>query len=109
SRARRSGEPRGDHMNGRRRVVVTGYGAVTSLGENSAEVWESILAKRLGYRPTAVGEEKVHARFFGFLQPNPRRLQGLPKSLLKALPEYARNALVAARDAVRMAFPDGQT
>jgi 3-oxoacyl-[acyl-carrier-protein] synthase II len=95
-------------MNGRKRVVVTGYGALTSLGESSAEVWEAILARRLGYRPTAVGEDKVHARFFGFLEPNPRRLKGLPKSLLKALPEYARNALVAAREAVGMAFPEGQ-
>jgi 3-oxoacyl-[acyl-carrier-protein] synthase II len=95
-------------MNGRKRVVVTGYGAVTSLGENSAEVWDAILARRLGYRVTLTGEEKVHARFFGFLEPNPRRHKGLPKSLLKALPEYARNALVAAREAVGMAFGDGR-
>jgi len=95
-------------MHGRKRVVVTGYGAVTSLGEDSTAVWEAILAKRLGYRVTPVAEERVQARFFGFLEPNRRRLEGLPKSLLKALPEYARNALVAGREAVRMAFPDGQ-
>jgi 3-oxoacyl-[acyl-carrier-protein] synthase II len=94
-------------MSGRKRVVVTGHGAVTSLGENSAEVWDAILARRLGYRPTAVAEQKVNARFFGFLGPN-RRLEGLPRSLLKALPEYARNALVTAREAMRMAFPEGQ-
>src|SRR5436309_1633426 len=95
-------------MHGRKRVVVTGYGAVTSLGEDSTAVWEAILAKRLGYRVTPVAEERVQARFFGFLEPNRRRLEGLPKSLLKALPEYARNALVAGREAMRMAFPDGQ-
>jgi 3-oxoacyl-[acyl-carrier-protein] synthase II len=95
-------------MSGRKRVVVTGYGAVTSLGENSAEVWDAILARRLGYRPTAVAEQKVNARFFGFLESNRRRLEGLPRSLLKALPEYARNALVTAREAVRMAFPEGR-
>ena len=95
-------------MNGRKRVVVTGYGAVTSLGETADEVWGAILAKRLGYRVTATAEEKAQAKFFGFLEPNRRRLEGLPRSLLKAMPEYARHALVAARQAVRMAFPDGQ-
>src|SRR5205823_2138978 len=98
------GSARGEPMRVGKRVVVTGYGAVTSLGENSTEVWEAILARRLGYRPTPIGEEKVQARFFGFLEQNPRRLKGLPKSLLKAMPEYARNALVAAREAVGMAF-----
>jgi 3-oxoacyl-[acyl-carrier-protein] synthase II len=94
-------------MSGRKRVVVTGYGALASLGENSDEIWQSILAQRLGYRVTSVGEERVNARFFGFLEPNANRLKGLPRSLLKALPDYARHALVAAREAVRMAFPDG--
>ena len=63
-------------MYGHKRVVVTGYGAVTSLGETGDEVWEAILAKRLGYRVTATAEEKTHARFFGFLEPNRRRLAG---------------------------------
>ena len=37
-------------MSGRRRVVVTGYGALSSLGENSTEVWASIL-KRYRIKP----------------------------------------------------------
>jgi 3-oxoacyl-[acyl-carrier-protein] synthase II len=90
----------------RRRVVVTGYGALCSLGEDSAEIWQSILAKRLGYKHVESEEEKMKARFFGFLEPNRRRYDGLPKSLLKAMPVFARNALVAAREAVKMAFQD---
>jgi 3-oxoacyl-[acyl-carrier-protein] synthase II len=90
-------------MNGRKRVVVTGYGAVTSLGENGDEVWDAILARRLGYRLTAIPEEKVKARFFGFLEPNRRRLEGLPRSLLKALPEYA--ATPSSPPARRWAWP----
>lgn len=38
-------------MNTPRRVVVTGYGAVTPLGMNSAESWAAIMAYKLGYRP----------------------------------------------------------
>src|SRR5262245_6669223 len=91
-----------------RRVVITGYGAICSLGENSEEIWHAILAKRLGYKYLASDEEKMKARFFGFLEPNPRRYDGFPKSLLKGLPAFARNTLVAAREAVTMAFSDDQ-
>jgi 3-oxoacyl-[acyl-carrier-protein] synthase II len=67
-------------------------------------IWQSILAKRLGYRYQENEEEKMTARFFGFLEPNKRRYDGFPKSLLKATPIFARHALVAAREALKMAF-----
>lgn len=33
-----------------RRVVVTGYGAVTALGGNAQQNWQAIMASRLAYR-----------------------------------------------------------
>src|SRR5580693_9168446 len=104
----RSNQRESKTVRNRRRVVVTGYGALCSLGEDSAEIWQSILAKRLGYKHVESEEEKMKARFFGFLEPNRRRYDGFPKSLLKAMPVFARNALVAAREAVKMAFQDDQ-
>jgi hypothetical protein len=82
---------------------------ISSLGEDSSEVWRAILAGRLGYRYREIGEGQARARFFGFLEPNPRRYGGFPKSLLRALPTFANNAMIAAREALGMAFPDGQT
>src|SRR5207253_2097784 len=97
----------GAAMSTPKRVVVTGYGALCSLGETSAAIWEAIRAQRMGYRYAEPAEKQVQARFFGFLEPNPRRLEGFPKSLLRALPAFARHALVAGREALRAAFPDG--
>lgn len=95
-------------MRHRRRVVITGYGAICSLGEDSSEIWQSLLAGRLGYKYQESDEEQMKARFFGFLEPNRRRYDGFPKSRLKAMPVFAKNALVAAREAITMAFPDGR-
>jgi 3-oxoacyl-[acyl-carrier-protein] synthase II len=94
-------------MSTQRRVVVTGYGAVASLGDDSEQIWQSVLAKRLGYRRTESGDPRLKAKFFGFMEPSRRRYDGFPRSLLKALPEFAKNALVAAWEAIRMAFPGG--
>ena len=33
----------------RQRVVVTGYGAITSLGQNVAEIWKAIMDYKVGY------------------------------------------------------------
>jgi 3-oxoacyl-[acyl-carrier-protein] synthase II len=35
-----------------KRVVVTGYGAVSALGENVAEIWNAIMHYRVGYMLT---------------------------------------------------------
>lgn len=90
-----------------KRVVVTGYGAVCSLGENASDIWESVMAKRLGYRRHDFDDPAIKARFFGFMEPNPKRYAGLPKAILKMSSEFARYALVASREALTMAFgPD---
>lgn len=87
-----------------RRVAVTGYGAVCSLGENSTQIWDAIMAYQVGYRVHELSDSSVKARFFGFMDDNKARYQGFPKTILKMLPRFAKNAMVASREAVQMAF-----
>ncbi|MDP3671082.1 MAG: beta-ketoacyl-[acyl-carrier-protein] synthase family protein [Telluria sp.] len=87
-----------------RRVVVTGYGALCALGEDSQQIWDSIMQYRLGYRIHELKDKSINAKFFGFMEPNKKRYEGLPKSITKMLPVFAKNALAAAREAIDMAF-----
>ena len=43
-------------MNGRRRVVVTGVGAVTGLGVSAPALWEGLCAGRSAVRPWRLPE-----------------------------------------------------
>ena len=85
-------------------MVVTGYGALCALGDDSGQVWDAIMQYRIGYRVHELKDKSINAKFYGFMEPNRKRYDGLPKSILKMLPVYAKNALAAAREAVEMAF-----
>jgi 3-oxoacyl-[acyl-carrier-protein] synthase II len=87
-----------------KRVVVTGYGAVSSLGENVPEIWDSIMNYRVGYKRFEFSDQSINAKFFGFMDANKSRYAGFSKSVLKMLPDFAKNALVASREALSMAF-----
>jgi 3-oxoacyl-[acyl-carrier-protein] synthase II len=93
-------------MSTERRVVVTGYGAITSLGANADELWQGITNYKLGYARYAFSDEKIGARFFGFIEDNKSRYKPFKKTLLRALPAFGRHALVAADEAMKMAFGD---
>lgn len=91
-----------------KRVVVTGYGAVCSLGDDVPQIWQSIMDYRVGYKPVEFPESTIKAKFFGFMERDRKRYDGFAKAVLKIAPEFARNALVAVREAVTGAFgPDG--
>ncbi len=87
-----------------RRVVVTGYGALCSLGENSADIWDAIMNYQVGYRVHELADKTVKAKFFGFMSDDKTRYKGFPKTILKMLPRFAKNAMVATREAIDMAF-----
>ncbi len=89
-----------------RRVVVTGYGAVTPLGGNAGESWDSIMAYRLGYRFVDRADEGISARFFGLIDEEPS-LKGVPAAIRRRLPRHGRLSLAAAREAMTMAFGEG--
>lgn len=90
-----------------RRVVVTGYGAVCALGDSVPEIWRSIEDYRISYSRVEFADETIKCKYFGFMTPNRERHAGLRKSILKMLPEFAKNALAASREALAMAFGPG--
>jgi 3-oxoacyl-[acyl-carrier-protein] synthase II len=90
-----------------KRVVVTGYGAICALGENVSEIWDAVAEYKVGYRRHEFNDKEINAKFFGFVEPDRKRLAGFQKSVLKVLPEFAKLALVASREAIEMAFGRG--
>ncbi|MES2939464.1 MAG: beta-ketoacyl-[acyl-carrier-protein] synthase family protein [Pseudomonadota bacterium] len=89
------------------RVAVTGYGAICGLGDNVPAIWEGVLERRAGYRRHEFADPSIKARFFGFVPADRKRYADFPKSILKMLPEFARYALLASREAIVMAFGSG--
>lgn len=85
-------------------MVVTGYGAVSSMGDSVDQIWASLMAHRVGYQAHSFDDASIQARFFGFMADDRKRYAALPKSLARALPPFARNAMVAAGEALAMAF-----
>jgi 3-oxoacyl-[acyl-carrier-protein] synthase II len=90
------------------RVAITGYGAICALGENVPDIWDGIVNYRVGYQKHEFTDRSIKARFFGFVQPSKKRYEGFQKSILKMLPEFARYALLASREAISMAFGSGE-
>jgi 3-oxoacyl-[acyl-carrier-protein] synthase II len=86
-----------------RRVAVTGYGALCSLGNTSGAIWDAIVNYKVGYRRESFGDTSIVAKYFGFMHEKPQR-KGIPKSILKFLPEFARLGMTAANEALTMAF-----
>ncbi|MFF3753801.1 beta-ketoacyl-ACP synthase II [Streptomyces sp. NPDC002018] len=81
-----------------RTVVVTGIGATTPLGGDSASTWEGLLAGRSGVRPLE-GERftslPVHIAAVAAVDPG----DVLPRPLARRLDRSAQFALIAAREA----------
>ena len=86
-----------------RRVVVTGYGAVTPLGMSASESWAAMMDYRLGYRYCDNSAVGIQSRFLGLIDEEPS-LKGVPAAIRRRLPRFARLVLGAAREAVEMAF-----
>ncbi|WP_058910647.1 beta-ketoacyl-[acyl-carrier-protein] synthase family protein [Entomohabitans teleogrylli] len=95
------------HNNHVYRVVVTGYGAVTPLGATAAESWQAIMDYREGYRYVDKTANNINTHFLGQIDNEPS-LKGVPAVIRRRLPRHARLALGAAREAMAMAFGDGQ-
>lgn len=89
------------------RVVVTGFGAVSSMGDQVSDIWRNILDFNVGYSRHEFPDSSIQARFFGFMPENRKRYASLPKSLVRLLPDFAKNAMLAAEEAITMAFGEG--
>lgn len=90
-----------------RRVVVTGYGAITPLGMSAAECWQSIMDYQLGYRKRDLSAAGIQSRFYGELENEPD-VRFIPASIRRRLPRFARLAVAAEKEAVEQAFVGGQ-
>ncbi|CAO98054.1 beta-ketoacyl-[acyl-carrier-protein] synthase family protein [Erwinia tasmaniensis] len=88
-----------------KRVVVTGYGAVTPLGATAAESWQAIMDNRLGYRYVDKKALNINTHFLGLIDDEPSQ-KGIPAVIRRRLPRFARLTLGAARQAMTMAFGD---
>lgn len=92
-----------------RRVVITGYGAISSLGPNADAIWDGITNYRVGYRKYSFDDPSIHARYFGFIDDFGREaMRPFSKKISKMLPLFAKYSLVAADEAIRMAFGDAR-
>ncbi|MCS3430268.1 beta-ketoacyl synthase [Klebsiella sp. BIGb0407] len=91
------------HSKSPNRVVITGYGAVTPLGNNAAESWQAIMDYRHGYSYVDLSSHDIHTHFLGLVENEPS-LKGVPAVIRRRLPRHARLALAAAREAMAMAF-----
>lgn len=90
-------------VNSPRRVVITGYGAVTPMGANATESWDAIMNYRLGYRYYDRSAAGIKSRFFGLIDNEPP-LKSVPAAIRRRLPRFAHLALLSAQQAMQMAF-----
>ena len=90
-----------------RRVAITGYGAMCALGATADEIWQNIMAYRVGYKRYTLDDPSITARYFGFIDAFGReQMRPFPKKTSKMLPLFAKYCLVATDEALRMAFGD---
>jgi 3-oxoacyl-[acyl-carrier-protein] synthase II len=85
----------------KRRVVVTGIGAVTSLGCKVADLWSSVLAGRCGIHPIRVFDTSAHKVHFGGDVWDWSTDGYLSAKDSKRLDRFTQFAVVAGMDAVR--------
>ncbi|WP_107406979.1 beta-ketoacyl-[acyl-carrier-protein] synthase family protein [Streptomyces indicus] len=83
---------------GRRRVVVTGLGAITPLGYGVPELWHGLLEGRCAIRELTDEEFADHpARIAGTVETDPAEL--LPRVQARRMNRSAQFAVLAAREA----------
>jgi 3-oxoacyl-[acyl-carrier-protein] synthase II len=91
----------------KRRVVITGLGAITPLGNSTPAFWEALIAGRSGVGPTtAFDASKLTTRIAAEVKDfDPDALFGRRDA--RRMDRYAQMALAAAREAIEDAkFPD---
>jgi len=89
-----------------RRVVITGLGWVTSLGDSVADVWQDILGGRSGIGPITRFDTAAYATRFGGQIPDDWVLPHVDPREAKRLDRFAQYALSASIDAVNDAGID---
>lgn len=89
------------------RVVVTGYGAICSLGNNVSDIWQAILAKKMGYDIWDNPGKDIKTKIFGNIKEE-LSFAHFSKRIIKNTPRFAKLGLIAADEAMSMAFGEEQ-
>ncbi|HEX8025790.1 MAG TPA: beta-ketoacyl-ACP synthase II [Candidatus Limnocylindrales bacterium] len=94
--------------NGRRRVVVTGMGAVSALGNDVASTWEGLLAGRSGIRTIqAFDPSRIDSKIAGEVKDfDPSDV--LDRKEMRRMDRYIQFGLVVARQALDQAGLPGR-
>ena len=85
----------------RRRVVITGMGAVTPLGNSVTDFWKAMLEGRSAAGPITKFDATNHTTKFACETKNLPTENIIEPKELKRIDEYAQFALVAAHEAIR--------
>ena len=83
-----------------KRVVVTGLGAVTPLGNNVDDTWESLVAGKSGAGPITHFDASSFKTQFGCLVKNLNITDYIDRKEARKIDLYAQFALVAAQQAI---------
>ncbi len=90
------------------RVVVTGYGAICSMGNNVTDIWQAVLAKRMGYDIWNNPGKDIKTKIFGNITEELSTAH-FSKRIIKNTPRFARLGLIATDEAMSMAFGKDQS
>lgn len=86
------------------RVVITGYGGICSLGNDTTRIWNNIVEKKLGYSKDEYSLPGIKSKFFGRIV-DPLDTRSISRRILRNTPRFAQLALLAAQEAMSMTFP----
>lgn len=87
----------------KKRVVITGMGVVTPLGNNLKDTWEALLAGKSGIDYITLFDTKDHETKFAGEIKNFDPLEVLEKKEVKRIPRFIQYGVKAAKEAVEMA------
>ncbi len=90
------------------RIVVTGLGAVSPIGDNASDFWQSLIKGRSGVDAiTSYDVGGTRPSYAGEVKSLPCERAGLPRKKLKTMGRQAQLAFVAAQEATVDAQLDG--
>src|SRR5204863_6907212 len=86
-------------VNGRRRVVVTGLGAVTPLGKNPTRSWENLVAGKSGAGPITQFDASEYAVMFACEASDFDPTEFIEHKQARRMDRFAQMIVAAARHA----------